>query len=93
MSKQKSEAWNGNYPEYERKKAKRVGEFVMNHKQRETIVHIYHRGTKRPAPTLMEFIDSAAPILGTADGKGECAWGVNAYGMMHGIEPDGSSHT
>jgi len=67
--------------------------FVLNYKQRVKIVEIYHRGDTKPARTVEEFIESACPIIGTADGKGECAWGVNAYGMMHGVEPDGSSHT
>tara|TARA_B100000949_G_C14263265_1_gene443824 strand:+ start:478 stop:687 length:210 start_codon:yes stop_codon:yes gene_type:complete len=67
--------------------------FILNHKQREKIVEIYHRGDKQPAPTVEEFIKSAFPIIGTSDDKGECAWGVNAYGMMIGVEPDGHSHT
>lgn len=91
MSKNQHGAWD--YNPYDKKSARKVGEFVMNHKQREAIVQIFHRGDKRPAATLKEFIDSAVPILGTADGKGECAWGVDAYGMMYGIEPDGYVHT
>ena len=67
--------------------------FVMNSKQREKVVNIYFRGDKPPAPTLKDFLLSAVPIIGTSDDKGECAWGVTAYGMMHGIEPDGSCHT
>jgi hypothetical protein len=68
-------------------------QLTMNSKQRDKVTEIYYRGDVPPAPSVLDFFTSATPIIGSSNDKGECAWGVIAYGMMHGIEPDGHSHT
>ena len=66
----------------------------MTTAQRDRIIEIYHRPSDHPMSlTLEEFMESAQPILGTADKDGRPAIGVQAHGMMIGIEPDGYSHT
>ena len=70
--------------------------YTMTTEQRDRIIEIYHRPADRPISTDMtidELIASAQTILGTNDNAGRPAVGVQAWGMMIGIEPDGYAHT